>query len=310
MNGIKWPHVCTTFWVVEGGSSTMERSQSETPRVVPASANSPSSRYSSSTRSLTSVFICCFPCLSFLSSLCMLACAYRVTTGAPMWMRCRALWWTRRGRWSTGSLGNGMKVFTVVYHPQLGVSGDQVFWIECTLYCCVKCHISELRDLIFVLCARLKCLLSGSMPTDYELYYGFTRFAIELNELCPEMRELLPPTDARFRPDQRYTHTNTQIKCTYLKTDQKHSQNGFHCLNAIWSVIIFIFYTLTPTCNPELIPAGTWRDKVDREHSFSVWASELQHRYLSTASTLRPSDQSVSHHLSASVTTFKWTAVI
>ncbi|XP_076858984.1 oxysterol-binding protein-related protein 6 isoform X5 [Brachyhypopomus gauderio] len=44
----------------------------------------------------------------------------------------------------------------------------------------------------------------GSMPTDYELYYGFTRFAIELNELCPEMSELIPPTDARFRPDQRY----------------------------------------------------------------------------------------------------------
>ncbi|KAL4656673.1 oxysterol-binding protein-related protein 6 isoform X5 [Arapaima gigas] len=44
----------------------------------------------------------------------------------------------------------------------------------------------------------------GSMPTDYELYYGFTRFAIELNELCPEMKDLLPPTDARFRPDQRY----------------------------------------------------------------------------------------------------------
>ncbi|XP_047670531.1 oxysterol-binding protein-related protein 6 isoform X1 [Tachysurus fulvidraco] len=50
-----------------------------------------------------------------------------------------------------------------------------------------------------------KCIWRpGSMPTDYELYYGFTRFAIELNELCLEMRELLPPTDARFRPDQRY----------------------------------------------------------------------------------------------------------
>ncbi|KAK1789663.1 hypothetical protein P4O66_014916 [Electrophorus voltai] len=50
-----------------------------------------------------------------------------------------------------------------------------------------------------------KCIWRpGSMPTDYELYYGFTRFAIELNELCPEMSELLPPTDARFRPDQRY----------------------------------------------------------------------------------------------------------
>ncbi|KAJ0005630.1 hypothetical protein NQD34_015524 [Periophthalmus magnuspinnatus] len=43
-----------------------------------------------------------------------------------------------------------------------------------------------------------------SMPTDYELYYGFTRFAIELNELCPELKDALPRTDARFRPDQRY----------------------------------------------------------------------------------------------------------
>lgn len=44
----------------------------------------------------------------------------------------------------------------------------------------------------------------GSMPAGCELYYGFTRFAIELNELCPEIKDLLPPTDARFRPDQRY----------------------------------------------------------------------------------------------------------
>ncbi|XP_052461593.1 oxysterol-binding protein-related protein 6 isoform X4 [Carassius gibelio] len=49
-----------------------------------------------------------------------------------------------------------------------------------------------------------KCIWRpGSMPTDYELYYGFSRFAIELNELCPELKELLPPTDARYRPDQR-----------------------------------------------------------------------------------------------------------
>ncbi|XP_074194755.1 oxysterol-binding protein-related protein 6 isoform X14 [Rhinolophus sinicus] len=44
----------------------------------------------------------------------------------------------------------------------------------------------------------------GSMPTNYELYYGFTRFAIELNELDPVLKDLLPPTDARFRPDQRF----------------------------------------------------------------------------------------------------------
>ncbi|XP_054643538.1 oxysterol-binding protein-related protein 6 isoform X7 [Dunckerocampus dactyliophorus] len=50
-----------------------------------------------------------------------------------------------------------------------------------------------------------KCIWRpGSMPTDYELYYGFTRFATELNELCPELKDVLPRTDARFRPDQRH----------------------------------------------------------------------------------------------------------
>lgn len=46
-------------------------------------------------------------------------------------------------------------------------------------------------------------MYSGSMPTNYERYYGFTRFAIELNELDPLLKDLLPATDARFRPDQR-----------------------------------------------------------------------------------------------------------
>ncbi|XP_029326544.1 oxysterol-binding protein-related protein 6 isoform X10 [Mus musculus] len=50
-----------------------------------------------------------------------------------------------------------------------------------------------------------KCIWRpGSLPTNYELYYGFTRFAVELNELDPVLKDLLPPTDARFRPDQRF----------------------------------------------------------------------------------------------------------
>ncbi|XP_023018178.1 oxysterol-binding protein-related protein 6 isoform X2 [Leptinotarsa decemlineata] len=43
---------------------------------------------------------------------------------------------------------------------------------------------------------------AGTLPPNHERYYGFTRFAIELNELGPEAN-LLPPTDTRFRPDQR-----------------------------------------------------------------------------------------------------------
>lgn len=44
----------------------------------------------------------------------------------------------------------------------------------------------------------------GAMNPESSLYYGFSRFAIELNELTPDLVNLLPPTDTRFRPDQRY----------------------------------------------------------------------------------------------------------
>lgn len=44
----------------------------------------------------------------------------------------------------------------------------------------------------------------GALPDDHALYYGFSRFAIELNEILESERSLLPRTDTRFRPDQRY----------------------------------------------------------------------------------------------------------
>ncbi|XP_053367239.1 oxysterol-binding protein-related protein 7 isoform X1 [Clarias gariepinus] len=40
-------------------------------------------------------------------------------------------------------------------------------------------------------------------PKDHMLYYGFSNFAMEMNELNPELEPLLPPTDTRLRPDQR-----------------------------------------------------------------------------------------------------------
>lgn len=42
-----------------------------------------------------------------------------------------------------------------------------------------------------------------AMPVDHEQHYGFTKFAIELNELDPSLKPLLPPTDTRLRLDQR-----------------------------------------------------------------------------------------------------------
>ncbi|CAG8484674.1 3190_t:CDS:2 [Paraglomus occultum] len=40
-------------------------------------------------------------------------------------------------------------------------------------------------------------------PPDHEQYYGFTQYAIELNELTDDIKDYLPNTDTRWRPDQR-----------------------------------------------------------------------------------------------------------
>ena len=44
--------------------------------------------------------------------------------------------------------------------------------------------------------------------------YIFFRFAIELNEVLESEKHLLPITDTRFRPDQRYLEVNTVTKDT------------------------------------------------------------------------------------------------
>jgi hypothetical protein len=43
----------------------------------------------------------------------------------------------------------------------------------------------------------------GGVARDAARQYGFTTFAISLNELTPEGTRNLPPTDSRFRPDMR-----------------------------------------------------------------------------------------------------------
>uniref|UniRef100_A0A8C1UCT4 Oxysterol-binding protein n=1 Tax=Cyprinus carpio TaxID=7962 RepID=A0A8C1UCT4_CYPCA len=40
-------------------------------------------------------------------------------------------------------------------------------------------------------------------PDDYFDYYGFSQYARELNDLTPDIKDKLPMTDTRFRPDQR-----------------------------------------------------------------------------------------------------------
>jgi len=78
-----------------------------------------------------------------------------------------------------------MKMFFVEMIKLQNVFGDKV------------CHTKKNRKKRFYLDL-------GAVPENSKQYYGFTRFAIELNELNDDLRRQLPPTDTRFRPDQRF----------------------------------------------------------------------------------------------------------
>ena len=45
---------------------------------------------------------------------------------------------------------------------------------------------------------------AAPMPEHFEEFYGFTQFAVELNEIEPWNKDKMPRTDCRFRPDQRW----------------------------------------------------------------------------------------------------------
>ncbi|XP_031273625.1 oxysterol-binding protein-related protein 1C-like isoform X1 [Pistacia vera] len=52
--------------------------------------------------------------------------------------------------------------------------------------------------------SEARLLWKRSAPPTFPTRYNFTRFAITLNELTTDLKEKLPPTDSRLRPDQRH----------------------------------------------------------------------------------------------------------
>ncbi|XP_062212164.1 oxysterol-binding protein-related protein 1C-like isoform X2 [Phragmites australis] len=65
-----------------------------------------------------------------------------------------------------------------------------------------------------------------SKPPKFPTRYNFTRFAITLNELTPGLKEKLPPTDSRLRPDQRCLE-NGEYERAYaekLRLEQRQRQ--------------------------------------------------------------------------------------
>jgi hypothetical protein len=64
----------------------------------------------------------------------------------------------------------------------------------------------------------------GALPDDAHLYYGFSRFAMELNELIPKEVPMLPPTDTRWRPDQRALEEGRIAEAENIKLGVEQAQ--------------------------------------------------------------------------------------
>ncbi|KAM9345564.1 oxysterol-binding protein-related protein 7-like isoform 2-T2 [Symphorus nematophorus] len=70
-----------------------------------------------------------------------------------------------------------------------------------------------------------KCIWKPNVqPDDHFDFYGFSRYARELNELTPELEAVLPPTDTRFRPDQRLLEEGKVTEADKKKDEVEEKQ--------------------------------------------------------------------------------------
>ncbi|KAE8283530.1 Oxysterol-binding protein-related protein 6 [Larimichthys crocea] len=70
-----------------------------------------------------------------------------------------------------------------------------------------------------------KCIWKPNVqPDDQFDFYGFSRYARELNELTPDLEAVLPPTDTRFRPDQRLLEEGKVAEADKKKDEVEEKQ--------------------------------------------------------------------------------------
>ncbi|XP_070778773.1 oxysterol-binding protein-related protein 7-like [Enoplosus armatus] len=70
-----------------------------------------------------------------------------------------------------------------------------------------------------------KCIWKPNVqPDDHFEFYGFSAYARELNELTPELKAVLPPTDTRFRPDQRLLEEGKVAEADKKKDEVEEKQ--------------------------------------------------------------------------------------
>lgn len=96
-------------------------------------------------------------------------------------------------------------------------------WDECMHYVSGDCPGKGKGDDF----SESHLLWQRSKPSRFPTRYNFTRFAITLNELTPGLKEKLPPTDSRLRPDQRYLENGEyeMANSEKLRLEQRQRQS-------------------------------------------------------------------------------------
>ena len=62
--------------------------------------------------------------------------------------------------------------------------------------------------------------------SDPSKQYGFSNFAVELNEITSDNKDSLPPTDSRLRPDQRMVEEGQMDEAEEVKNKLEEKQRG------------------------------------------------------------------------------------
>eukprot|EP00917_Polyrhabdina_sp_WS-2016_P007982 GHVP01017868.1.p1 GENE.GHVP01017868.1~~GHVP01017868.1.p1 ORF type:complete len:592 (-),score=93.74 GHVP01017868.1:2522-4297(-) len=140
--------------------------------------------------------------------------------GSPAWAICgnwgKVLLCKALSQESAGKTLGNMRRKSKVENPQISADSDfdkYVPWSE--VLSAANHQATELWDSLWVAIKR---------GPNTQMYYSFTPYTIELNEIGPEYKTRLPPTDSRLRPDQRALENGDADLATTLKFDLEEKQ--------------------------------------------------------------------------------------
>lgn len=100
-------------------------------------------------------------------------------------------------------------------------------------------------------------------PAKPEVNYGFTKWAIQLNELTPDLVGVIAPSDSRLRPDQRLLEEGRYLEADRLKANleeiQRKRRNEGHEVQPRW------FKSSSPTEDEWEYTGGYWESREAHE---------------------------------------------